>query len=400
MIVIRIINYILISIITLSYIYQLIIILCAKQNKNEKCNNHKFAILIAARNEENVIGNLIESIQLQDYPSELIDIFVVADNCSDSTADIARKKGAIVFERYNNKEIGKGYALDFLIKAIKDKYKNNEYDAYIVFDADNLVDKSFIFQMNKTYSLGYDVVSSFRSSKNYGENWITSGSSIWFLHKSLYMKFKMLSNLDCDISGTGFLFSNKVLDFYNGWKFHLLTEDVEFSINNRINNIKSGYSDLAIIYDEQPDKFSDYVSQRMRWTKGNIQVYKKHWKEILRQSSFKHLNLLSNDMSSIILMLSLFNLIGIVIFSFMTLFNNFNLYIYMKSIMELITYSYISMYMMGTLAIIFGWKKINELWYRKIIYTFTFPIIYISYIPIMIIAFFKNVEWKPIKHKG
>ena len=103
MLVIRIINDILISIIALSYIYQLTVILCSKNNnkQNKNIKNHKFALLIAARNEENVIGNLLDSIKLQKYPKELIDIFVVADNCTDSTADIARKKGTIVFERTN-----------------------------------------------------------------------------------------------------------------------------------------------------------------------------------------------------------------------------------------------------------------------------------------------------------
>ena len=145
MLVIRIINDILISIIALSYIYQLTVILCSKNNnkQNKNIKNHKFALLIAARNEENVIGNLIDSIKLQKYPKELIDIFVVADNCTDSTADIARKKGTIVFERSNEEEIGKGYALDFLIKKINNKYKDNKYDAFIIFQTVDKVYKIF-----------------------------------------------------------------------------------------------------------------------------------------------------------------------------------------------------------------------------------------------------------------
>lgn len=126
MIVIKLANYIFIIIFIFSYIYQLIVLYFAKEKNYRKFKKHKFAILIAARNEEKVIGNLIDSIKLQEYPKELIDIFVVADNCTDSTADIARKKETIVFERNNEEKIGKGYALDFLIKKIKDEYKNNE----------------------------------------------------------------------------------------------------------------------------------------------------------------------------------------------------------------------------------------------------------------------------------
>ncbi len=84
---------------------------------------HRFAVLVAARNEEAVIGQLIESIQMQDYPSELVDVYVVADNCDDSTASVAREKGAFVYERFNKVHVGKGYAfshMDF-VKPLIDK---------------------------------------------------------------------------------------------------------------------------------------------------------------------------------------------------------------------------------------------------------------------------------------
>jgi len=81
--------------------------------------NHKYAVLIAARNEQTVIGNLIDSIRSQDYPSELVTIFVVADNCTDETAKVAREAGAVVYERFDSEHRTKGYALQFLVKNIE-----------------------------------------------------------------------------------------------------------------------------------------------------------------------------------------------------------------------------------------------------------------------------------------
>ena len=72
---------------------------------------HKYAIVIAARNEEKVIGNLIDSIKKQDYPKDLITTFVVADNCTDKTAEVVRKKGAICYERFDDEKKTKGFAL-------------------------------------------------------------------------------------------------------------------------------------------------------------------------------------------------------------------------------------------------------------------------------------------------
>ena len=123
----------------------------AQTHKTDKL--HNFAVLIAARNEQAVIENLIQSIKVQDYPKELVTVFVVADNCTDSTAEIARRAGAVVYERSNKNEVGKGYALDFLTSKIKEDY-GDSFDGFFVFDADNVLDKNYITERNKTFSNG------------------------------------------------------------------------------------------------------------------------------------------------------------------------------------------------------------------------------------------------------
>mgnify|MGYP000352763330 CR=1 FL=1 len=110
--------------------------------------------MVAARNEETVIADLIHSIKVQNYPAELIDIFVIADNCTDNTADVAREAGAIVFPRSNDKLVGKGYALDYGLKAIWEQYADRDYEAFFVFDADNVLDVNYFREMNATFDNG------------------------------------------------------------------------------------------------------------------------------------------------------------------------------------------------------------------------------------------------------
>ena len=130
--------------------------------KSDKLN--KFGVVISARNEENMIGHLLESVKRQDYPQELIKIFLIADNCTDNTAEVGRKYGATVLERNNKELVGKGYALDFLFKKLI--AEQDDCDAYIVFDADNLVDKNFVKEMNINFNRGYKALTSYRNSKN------------------------------------------------------------------------------------------------------------------------------------------------------------------------------------------------------------------------------------------
>ena len=178
----------------------------------EESLKHRYAVIISARNERLVIGQLVESIKKQNYPKELIDVFVVADNCSDDTAKIARKAGAIVYERTNKDLVGKGYALDYIFKIIIQEYKEKGYEGYFIFDADNILDRNYILEMNKLFDNGYKVITSYRNSKNFNSNWISAGYALWFLRESKYLNnARMILNTSCAISGTGFLVSDEII---------------------------------------------------------------------------------------------------------------------------------------------------------------------------------------------
>ena len=165
------------------YAYQLVFVLIrffVKDKKHTAKKQHKFAVLISARNESSVIANLLESIHAQHYPKELLDIIVVADNCTDNTADIARQHGATVYERFNHNQVGKGYALDYAFSQIEKSVGIDHYEGYFVFDADNILDENFVAEMNNVFDEGYNVLTSYRNSKNYDSNWISAGYALWF----------------------------------------------------------------------------------------------------------------------------------------------------------------------------------------------------------------------------
>ena len=208
----------------LMYSYQIVymvVALITKRGKNsvlQNAHSYKYAVIVAARNEELVIGQLIKSIKNQKYPKGLIDIFVIADNCTDNTARVAKEAGAIVRERFNKTQIGKGYALDYMIKIIEREYSTRKYEGYFVFDADNLLDENYIAEMNKTFNQGYKVITSYRNSKNYDQNWISSGYALWFLHEAEYLNLpRMKLNTSCAISGTGFLVQANLIKENGGW---------------------------------------------------------------------------------------------------------------------------------------------------------------------------------------
>ena len=211
---------------------------------------NRYAVLIPARNEEKVIGQLIESIKYQSYPSELIDIYVVADNCTDNTKEVSEKYGAFVYERFDKENVGKGYALEFLLDKIKEKYSFDFYDGYFCFDADNLLNANYITEMNKCFCDGNKIITSYRNSKNYGTNWITAGYSLWFLREARFLNgVRNNLNISCAISGTGFLIHKDIIKEQDGWKHFLLTEDIEFTVDNVIKGEKIAYCDSRSVED-------------------------------------------------------------------------------------------------------------------------------------------------------
>ena len=269
-------------ILAIYWIYQLIISLCSFIKVKEKPivedKKHRFMAIIPAHNEEKVVANLVESLKNQNYDKNLYDIYVIADNCTDNTAKIAKDAGAIVYERFDEAHKTKGYALQwFLQQKIEE---NAPYDAFCIFDADNIVDVNFLTAMNKKLCQGEDVVQGYRDIKNPSDSWITAGYAIfyWTMNR-FYHLARYNIGLSPLINGTGFMVKFDVVK-PEGWNTKTLTEDIEFSLKRIIAGKKLGWATDAIVYDEQPVGFKQSWSQRSRWTIGHIQCLQEYTKPL------------------------------------------------------------------------------------------------------------------------
>ena len=235
-------------------------------------NNHKYGILIAARNEEKVIGNLLDSINNQDYPKNLLRVFVVADNCDDKTYDIAEEKGAVVYKRKDSEHQTKGYALEFLIDKINKDFGIEEFDGYFIFDADNLLEKNYISKMNDAFDEGCKIITSYRNSKNFDDNWISASYGIhWIRSARINHRARSVLHLATNIQGTGFLIANEVVK--NGWHYTSLTEDRALTADAVLQGYEITYQDKAVFYDEQPTSLNIALRQRLRWSRGHLEAF-------------------------------------------------------------------------------------------------------------------------------
>ena len=265
----------------LCYAYQVVFIVISLIKKPraymETDKKFKYAFLISARNEEEVIDQLCDSIKAQDYPPELIDIYVVADNCTDNTKGVASEHGATVYERFNKELIGKGYALSELLDHINETVGFDAYDGYFIVDADNILEPDYVTEMNKCFAEGERLVIGYRNSKNFGDSWISSGYSVWFLRESRQLNgVRSYLRTSSEIKGTGFLIHKDIIKRQGGWIHHLLIEDVQFAIENVLWGERVAYCDTAILYDEQPTDFATSWWQRIRWCRGYLQILKRY----------------------------------------------------------------------------------------------------------------------------
>jgi len=389
---------------TICYAYQMLYIpigIFFREKKYTAAKNCKYAVIVAARNEESVIGNLLESLKQQDYDMSLVDLYVIADNCTDNTANVARSHGAIVVERENKIEVGKGYALDYLFTHLQEE--KIAYDGYFVFDADNLVMPNYITEMNKVFSNGNKVVTSYRNTKNYGDSWITACNGLYFLRECRFLNnSRNIIKSGASVSGTGFVVSHDVIYDFGGWKYFLLTEDVQFTVECALRGIRIAYAYNAVFFDEQPKSFMQSWYQRLRWVKGGYQVLMTYGTRLLKKSrkSFYCFDILMS-------------LLPIVFINFLLIIANTFFFVYglatvkvnpglsaatLLSLFDTAKGLFATLYIIGGFTLVFEWKRIVAPWYKKLLYFITFPVFMATYVAIAVVAVFSKVSWRPIQH--
>lgn len=437
-------------------IYFIIGIFKTRKFKKAKVK-HKYAILIAARNEEKVIGNLLDSIAKQDYPSDLLTTFVVADNCTDSTAAIARKRGAVCYERFNDQDKTKGFALEFLFNNIEHDYGINSFEGYFIFDADNLLNTNFVSKMNDAFDSGEKIITSYRNTKNFDENWIASTYALhWIRSSRTSHRARSYLGLATNIQGTGFLFANEIVK--NGWHYTSLTEDRALTADAVSNGYMISYQDEAIFYDEQPIKLKVALRQRLRWSKGHLLAFLESGPKLFKNIFKNNRSLVKNEKNEwskikksfryrfasydtlmqltpfSVLNLVKFLLIAVIIYSCYTYTNGINnmsidfgntflsklnLFSFKINIEPgikalfigvLIAFWYHLIYLVGAYftamlmpiyLFIIDRKRIKKVsFFKKVLFVFTWPIFDIIGRYTTYIALFKKVTWKPIPHES
>ena len=399
----RTINAIISALFFICYTYQFLYIplVLAKKPKvlAVPARAHRYAVLIAARNEENVISGLLDSLRAQTYDMSLVTVFVAADNCTDSTAAIARAHGAVVYERFNQLNVGKGYALDFLLQHIGADYPAG-FDGYFVFDADNILAPDYIERMNEMFSNGHEIVTSYRNSKNFGGNWISAGYALWFLRESRYLNgARTRLGSSAAVGGTGFLFSQRILDESHGWRFYLLTEDIEFSVYHILRGEKIAICESAVLYDEQPTDFRQSCRQRLRWAKGYVQVFLRYGGQLLRGAARGSWSCFDMSMSILpAFVLTSLCLLANITLTILGLMQGAGVWFALRSLLECLGSILATLLVLGGITTATEWHRIHATTAQKLVYTLTFPLFMLTYLPISLAALFMKVEWKPIHH--
>jgi len=391
----------------LCYAYQIVFLLISFFTKPRKYPDakkmHRYAFIIPARDEEAVISQLCDSIHAQNYPRELIDVYVVADNCSDNTATVARECGACVVERADDTRIGKGYALEFVFEHIGCSVGLDAYDGYIIADADNILDKDFVIEMNKCFDAGEKIVTGYRNTKNYGENWLSQGYSVWYMREMRQLNaVRSVFGTSSELRGTGFLVSSEIIKRQGGWSQHLLIEDVQFAVEKILEGEQIAYCHDAVFYDEQPTSFVASWQQRRRWCRGYLQILKRYGARLIaaffKGRGFSHFDMIMSMSPAffITVLMAAVNFVALIL----TLV--FELHAFLPTALvtvNIMIASYIAFGAVGMIAVITEWRRIRSSVFQKIISVIVFPVFMATYVPIAAISLFKRVEWKPTKHK-
>ncbi len=231
----------------------------------------RFALITAAHNEEAVIRYHLESLKKLNYPKDLFDIYVIADNCTDKTADVCRQEGVNVFERFSEQR-GKGFALEWMFAELFKMEDKVKYDAICLFDADNVVSSNFLLEMNSKLKQGYRSIQGYLDTKNPNDSWVTAcyATAYWSMNR-MWQLARYNKGLSNALGGTGVCLEYNVLKEY-GWGATCLTEDLEFTMKLLLNGIKTSWAHEAKVYDEKPVHFSQTWKQRTRWLSGHWDV--------------------------------------------------------------------------------------------------------------------------------
>lgn len=366
----------------------------------------KFCVLIAARNESNVIGRLLKSLKNQHYDPKKFDVYVIVEDPKDKTIDITKSYGYTPFVRKDLSKVGKGYALDECIQEIFDS--NKDYDIMTIVDADNVLAPNYLEEFNNAFCFGYPVGHAYHKQLNEGGNWLADCSTLTFAGMNTFQnKARTALGRNIIMSGSGLYLDFNIIKDLGGWTFTTLTEDYEFSIYCAIHNIRTAYVPTTYYYDEQATTLSQSRKQRVRWIKGYTQVNKKYGRE-LKKDLFKNTTNINSKLDFTIgvvpnalyvaglMLYELFNIVSTIV---LAIIQNPLYQTTLKNFLGTIIIVYIILQMYTILQLSAEREQLTYSFWNKANIVLMNPIYICLYVPFAIEAFLsKNVGWAPIKH--
>lgn len=367
---------------------------------------HKFAVIVPARNESAVIGTLLESIKAQTLPKEAYDVYVAVERTDDPTCAIAEKYGAEIYVKRNFDRSGKGYVLEEVVDHIFKNRADREYEAFIIIDADNVLEKNYFEKLNDALDAGYDIAVGYRNSKNWNDGWIAADTGLAFTRFSRFSNYAKSRRGDTVLlTGTCYYIKTDIVRAHSGWKWHSLTEDVELTTVSAINGYTTRYIEDAVFYDEQPTDLKTSVKQRKRWVKGyfdNSNTYgKRLYAGVFDRNADRRTCL---EFTLGVACMASFAL-------FFALYNLGNLFVIIKywdtRLAMLALYRILGawglyfavMYLDTAIVLLAERKRVEMKFWRKVQAVLMRPVYSLLYVPIAMSTLARPVEWAPIEHK-
>lgn len=381
-------------------VYQFVFSLFGLYKKKKKKNfepTKSFAVLVAAHNEEQVVGALLENLKQLNYPKDLYEVFVICDNCTDRTASIVREHGMNACVRTNKNLRGKGYAIEWMLKELWAMPR--QYDAVVMFDADNLAHPDFLIEMNNDLCSGAKVIQGYIDTKNPEDSWITAayGVSYWYINR-LWQLSRHNLNMANFLGGTGMCFETNLLKEI-GWGATSLVEDLEFTMRSVMRGVYPKFNYDAKVFDEKPLTFKASARQRLRWMQGHFTVARRYffpllWRAIKERSIVK-LDLALYGVNVYIVLLTF--VLTAILWADASLFDGphiANLYGYLPLWLSFTAIAAnIFTFMIAMILEKVTFKKVYA-------YLILFPVYLLSWYPITVYAFFtqNNKQWSHTEH--
>jgi hypothetical protein len=248
-------------------VYLGVLILCSAPLRRPQPSSRtlRFEMIVPAHNEAAVVGLTLASLKAVNWPQDAYRIVVVADNCDDDTAEIARKAGVQVLERNEPAQRGKGYALGLAFRA---SLENNWADAVVVVDADTVVTENILEAFAARIERGAGAMQAHYGVLNPHASWRTQ--LITIAHGAFHVlrsRARERLRLSCGLRGNGWCVTLEALRRvpYAAWS---LTEDLEYGIDLGLAGERVHYAFEAAADAEMSTSAQVAAGQRQRWEQG------------------------------------------------------------------------------------------------------------------------------------